>query len=145
MLIKAFFDDNTSTLTYVVHDPDTKDAVVIDPVLDFEPLDWRVYHDSVDKVAAYVIENNLNVHYIIDTHVHADHLSGMDSLKQKIEAKTAIGEKIRSSGRFISTRIFRSGMPLPASIDFRRSSTVSTALAMRPAHFSCIRNKRTSQ
>ncbi len=94
MEIKAFFEKNTSTLTYVVWDEKTRDAVVIDPVLDFDPMSWRVYHESVDLIADFVGKERLQVHWIIDTHVHADHLSGMDALKQRIGAKTVISEHI---------------------------------------------------
>jgi len=94
MNTKAFFDPQTFTLTYVVFDPQTKDAVVIDPVLDFDTLTWRTSTTSVDQVRAFVSDNSLNVKYILDTHAHADHLSGMDVLREAFEAPTAIGEKI---------------------------------------------------
>ena len=94
MKIKAFFDKDTSTLTYVVYDPESKDAVVIDPVLNFDPLTWSTSTEGVKEVAKYVKTEDLKVHFIIDTHAHADHLSGMDALKELIGARTAISEKI---------------------------------------------------
>jgi len=94
MITKAFFDKDTFTLTYVVHDPKTNDAVVIDPVLDLDPLAWRTSTRSVDLVRGYVSDKNLKVRYILDTHAHADHITGMDVLRQAFGAPTAIGEKI---------------------------------------------------
>jgi glyoxylase-like metal-dependent hydrolase (beta-lactamase superfamily II) len=94
MEIKAFFDPETWTLTYVVWDTDTRDAVVIDPVLDFDPLAVRVHEKSIGEVVAYVREHGLNVHYVLDTHAHADHLSGFQGLKRELGAKIGIGEQI---------------------------------------------------
>jgi glyoxylase-like metal-dependent hydrolase (beta-lactamase superfamily II) len=94
MEIKAFFDEPTFTLTYVVYDPATRDAVVIDPVLDFDPLTWRTATRSVDEVADLVREKSLNVRWVLDTHAHADHLSGMEELKTRFGAPTAIGKQI---------------------------------------------------
>lgn len=94
MQTKAFFDPQTYTLTYVVHDPATKDAVVIDPVLDLDPLAWRTSTRSADAVRQYVSDKGLNVTYILDTHAHADHLSGMEVLREAYGAPTAIGKDI---------------------------------------------------
>ncbi len=94
MEIKAFFHDESSTLTYVVWDADTKDAVVIDPVLDLDLQTWSVSTEAVDEVAAFVKSKALNLHWILDTHVHADHLTGMKVLKEKFGAPTAISEHI---------------------------------------------------
>lgn len=94
METKAFFDPQTYTLTYVVHDPATKDAVIIDPVLDLDPIAWRTSTRSADDVRAYVSDMGLTVKYILDTHAHADHLSGMEVLREAYQAPTAIGEHI---------------------------------------------------
>jgi len=94
MEIKAFFHEASFTLTYLVWDPSTKDAVVIDPVLDLDLLTWNVTTDAVDEVAAFVAERELKVHWVLDTHVHADHLTGMAVLKEKLGAPTAIGANI---------------------------------------------------
>jgi len=94
MHIEAFFDDATSTLTYVVSDPATRDAVIIDPVLDFDAQWVHVTEASIERVASYVGEQGLNVHYVLDTHVHADHFSGSQALKQRLGAKVGIGETI---------------------------------------------------
>lgn len=94
MLIETFFDKATYTLTYVVYDPATRDAVVIDPVLDFDARRWAVTTHSAEEVKRFAREKSLNVHWVLDTHAHADHLSGMDVLKQAFGAPTAIGAGI---------------------------------------------------
>jgi glyoxylase-like metal-dependent hydrolase (beta-lactamase superfamily II) len=94
METRAFFDPATFTVTYVVHDPDTGDAIIIDPVLDFDPLAWRTSTKSIDQVRQYMSEKSLNAKYILDTHAHADHLSGMDVLREAFGAPTGIGEHI---------------------------------------------------
>ena len=94
METKAFFDPNTYTLTFVAYDPESKDAVVIDPVLDFNPLTWRTSQESAQQVQDFVREKSLKVHWVLDTHAHADHLTGMEVLKEAFGAPTAIGDKI---------------------------------------------------
>lgn len=96
MEIKAFFDPNTWTLTYVVFDPETKDAVLIDPVLDYDPVGVAISTESFDDVEAFVKEQGLTVHWSIDTHAHADHLSGSQLAKERLGAKLAIGEHIQT-------------------------------------------------
>jgi glyoxylase-like metal-dependent hydrolase (beta-lactamase superfamily II) len=91
---KTFFDPQTYTLTYVVYDEQSRDAVIIEPVLDFDPLAWRTSTKSADELRQFVSEKSLNVRYILDTHAHADHLSGMDVLREAYGAPTAIGERI---------------------------------------------------
>lgn len=95
MKVEVFFDDGrTWTLTYVVYDEHSKDAVIIDPVLDLDTTPWRTFTDSIDKVAAFVVAQGLKVHWVLDTHVHADHLSGAHALKDRFDAKAAIGSNI---------------------------------------------------
>lgn len=95
MQIKPFFDDRTFTLTYVVYDEQTRDAVVIDPVLDYEPVGSKIWTESVDEVIEFLNAHQLNLHYILETHAHADHISGAQMLKQAFpDAQTAMGEKI---------------------------------------------------
>lgn len=93
--IKTFYDEDTSTLTYVVYDERTKDAVVIDPVLDYDPKASKVTAKAVNEVTAFVKAEQLNLRYILETHAHADHLSGAQLLRRRFEgAKVAIGEHI---------------------------------------------------
>ena len=77
MQIQHFFDPHTWTLTYVVHDQDTKQGVIIDSVLDFDPKSGRTWNASNEVVAAYIEQQRLTIPYVLDTHAHADYLSGM--------------------------------------------------------------------
>ena len=81
MKVQHFFDSDTSTLSYVVFDEFTKDAVVIDPVLDFDPHSGFVEKRSVQLIIDFIHENHLNPHFFLETHVHADHLSSSQYLK----------------------------------------------------------------
>jgi glyoxylase-like metal-dependent hydrolase (beta-lactamase superfamily II) len=94
--IKHFFDPNTFTLTYVVSDEKTRDSVIIDPVLDYDPDSGKVCDHALKEVVEYINANSLNILGILETHAHADHLSSSQLLKQLFpEAKIAISEKIR--------------------------------------------------
>lgn len=92
--VKAFFDHNTYTVSYVVHDPATHEAAVIDPVLDFDPASGRTSHVSADAIIGYISSNNLKASWLLETHAHADHLSAAPYLQQKLGGKIAIGEHI---------------------------------------------------
>lgn len=94
MHIRAFHDAATCTLTYVVHDPASRDAVVIDSVLDYDPLASQTSTTSLEKVAAYLRQQGLRVHLVLETHAHADHLSGASWLRKRFEAASVIGEEI---------------------------------------------------
>lgn len=94
MEIKAFFDPDTSTLTYVVLDPDTGDAVVIDPVLDYDPVGSKTSTRSVDQVSDYVRDEGLTLRFVLETHAHADHLSGSQLLRRRFDAPVVIGRRI---------------------------------------------------
>ncbi len=93
--LKVFFDKNTFTLTYVVYDENSKDAVIIDPVLDYDQGASKLSFDSIEKVEEFVKDKNLKTHYILETHAHADHLTGAAELKKRIQgSKVAIGKNI---------------------------------------------------
>jgi glyoxylase-like metal-dependent hydrolase (beta-lactamase superfamily II) len=94
MKVEGFFDDDTSTLSFVVFDEVSKDAVIIDPVLGLDTRRWRVSADSMDEIKAFVERESLTVRWVVDTHAHADHLSGVQHLKEHYGAPTAIGEHI---------------------------------------------------
>jgi glyoxylase-like metal-dependent hydrolase (beta-lactamase superfamily II) len=95
--VQEFFDKETSTLTYVVYDEASRDAVVLDPVLDLDPASGLIWTESVQKVIAFVKGQGLHVLMILETHAHADHLSGSQELKRYFpDAKVAIGENIRA-------------------------------------------------
>jgi glyoxylase-like metal-dependent hydrolase (beta-lactamase superfamily II) len=92
--IKSFYDSATFTLTYVVHDPQSRDAVIIDPVLDYEPLSSSVSTKSIEPVLEHVGRERLNVRWVLETHAHADHLSASQVLKTKLGTPIAIGRRI---------------------------------------------------
>jgi len=92
---QAFFDPKTWTVTYVVWDPSTRHAAVIDPVLDYDFKSGHTGTASADQVLACVAENALQVDWILETHAHADHLSGARYLQQRLGGRIAIGEHIR--------------------------------------------------
>ncbi|MGE3724818.1 MAG: MBL fold metallo-hydrolase [Candidatus Sericytochromatia bacterium] len=95
MKIEAFYDPQTYTVTYIVFDPESKDAVIIDPVLDYEPWASMISFENLEKYKTFIQSHNLNLHYILETHAHADHLSSSQYLKQAYpQAKIAIGENI---------------------------------------------------
>jgi len=93
--IEPFYDPRTNTLTYVVFDRATRDAVVIDPVLDYDEASGTTWTESYDRVAAYAVREQLRLHFVLETHAHADHLSGSQLFRRQFDAKVAIGERIR--------------------------------------------------
>lgn len=92
--VSAFFDEATFTVTYVVSDPATGRAAVVDPVLDFDPASGRTSTTSADDVVAFVRDNSLGVDWILETHVHADHLSGAPYIRETLGGKAAIGKDV---------------------------------------------------
>jgi glyoxylase-like metal-dependent hydrolase (beta-lactamase superfamily II) len=98
MEIKSFFDPATFTLTYLVFDPSTQDAVILDPVLDFDPASGKTSTSSIQKLWQVIEGKKLKVLYILETHAHADHLSGAHELVENYlpEAKIGIGERIQT-------------------------------------------------
>jgi len=92
--VKALFDEATFTVSYVVSDPATNRAAVIDPVLDYDPASGRTSTQSADEMIAYIRGAGLGVDWIIETHVHADHLSGAPYVKAQVGGKTGIGSDV---------------------------------------------------
>ena len=93
MRIQHFFDSQTFTLTYIVIDEDTKRCAIIDSVLDFDPASGRTHTTSADQIIEYVHDNHLSCDWILETHVHADHISAAPYLQEN-RAKIAIGNHI---------------------------------------------------
>tara|TARA_B110000503_G_scaffold51694_1_gene83369 strand:- start:4115 stop:4996 length:882 start_codon:yes stop_codon:yes gene_type:complete len=92
--ITAFFDESTFTVTYIVTDPDTKHCALIDSVLDFDANMGRTRTDSADKVINHIKQQGLSLAWLLETHVHADHLSGAPYIQQQLGGKIAIGDQI---------------------------------------------------
>lgn len=92
--VKAFFDEATFTVSYVVSDPATKRAAIIDPVLDYEPHSGRTTTASAEALIAYVKDSQLSVDWILETHVHADHLSSAPHVRSELGGTTAIGAHV---------------------------------------------------
>jgi glyoxylase-like metal-dependent hydrolase (beta-lactamase superfamily II) len=98
-LIQAFFDEPTNTVSYLVSDPVTKEAAVIDPVLDFDHRSGKVSAKSADAILKAAAEQGIAIKWVLETHAHADHLSGAPYIKLKTGAKVGIGEHIREVQR----------------------------------------------
>jgi glyoxylase-like metal-dependent hydrolase (beta-lactamase superfamily II) len=92
--VEAFFDPATYTYSYVVSDPETKHCAIIDSVLDYDPASGRTSRTSADRLIAHVREQGLTVDWLLETHVHADHLSAAPYLKQELGGKLGIGANI---------------------------------------------------
>jgi glyoxylase-like metal-dependent hydrolase (beta-lactamase superfamily II) len=93
-VIKTFFDEPTYTATHVAHDPATRRAAIVDPVLDFDQAAGRTSHGSADAIIAYVREQGLTVDWLLETHAHADHLSDAPYLQQALGGTLVIGREI---------------------------------------------------
>ncbi|CUH47330.1 MBL fold metallo-hydrolase [Ruegeria atlantica] len=93
-IVKAFFDPETNTVSYLVQEPEGTACAIVDSVLDFDHASGRTKTDSADQIVAYVRDNELRVEWILESHVHADHLSAAPYLQQKLGGKIGIGEQI---------------------------------------------------
>ena len=93
--IQAFFDEPTNTVSYLVSDPGTRRAAVIDPVLDYDHRTGKASVKSADAILEAAAAGNLTIEWVLETHAHADHLSGAPYVKLKTGAKVGIGEHIR--------------------------------------------------
>lgn len=107
-LVQAFFHEPTFTATYVVSDPATKRAAIIDSVLDFDHASGRTGFASADLVIAYVQQEGLTVDWLLETHAHADHLSAAPYLQQKLGGKLGIGADI-ATVQEVFGKIFNEG------------------------------------
>lgn len=94
--VRAFFDEDTNTVSYVVSDPATRRCAAVDPVLDYDAVAGRTKTRSADQIIGYVRENGLEVEWLLETHVHADHLSSSPYIQQQLGGKLGIGAHIRT-------------------------------------------------
>ena len=110
--VKAFFDEPTNTFSYVTWDPVTRMAAVIDSVLDYDAASGRTRHDSADAIVDFVKAQGLSVAWVIDTHVHADHLSASPYVQACVGGRTGIGEQVRTVQDTFG-RLFNAGQGFP--------------------------------
>lgn len=106
--IEAFFDPHTFTYSYVVSDPDRGQCALIDAVLDYDPASGRTAHDSADRLSAYIQRHGLEVQWILETHVHADHLSAGALLRKRHGGRLGIGAQITQVQRTFA-QLFNAG------------------------------------
>ena len=92
--VHAFFDSATNTVSYVVAEPEGSACAIVDSVLDYDPASGRTGTESADRIVAFVGEKGLRVEWILETHVHADHLSAAPYLQEKLGGKIGIGDRI---------------------------------------------------
>lgn len=100
--VTAFFDLATYTYSYVVRDPESQSCAIIDSVLDYDPASGRTNTDSAEKIVTFVREQQLTVEWLLETHVHADHLSAAPYLKQQLGGTLAIGAEITAVQKVFS-------------------------------------------
>lgn len=93
--IKTFFDSDTATFTHVVSDPDAGKCAIIDSVLNYDQFSGRIKTKSADQIINYINEKKLSVEWILETHIHADHITASHYLKKKLGGKIGIGAKIK--------------------------------------------------
>src|SRR5262245_18441720 len=92
--VAGFFDAQTNTISYVVKDPASSACAVVDSVMDIDYAAGRITHEGADKIVAYMHEHGLDLEWIIETHVHADHLSAAPYIQDQLGGKLGIGENI---------------------------------------------------
>jgi len=92
--VRAFFDDATNTVSYVVYDDIAKQCAIIDPVLDYDPASGRTMKTSADALIKFVEEAGLRVSWILETHIHADHVTAAPYIKETLGGVVAIGSQV---------------------------------------------------
>jgi glyoxylase-like metal-dependent hydrolase (beta-lactamase superfamily II) len=119
--IASFFDPATYTVTYIVSDPATGEAAIVDSVLDFDPNSGRTATASADKVIDHITSHNLKVTWLLETHAHADHFSAAPYLQEKLGGQIAIGAEI-TTVQNVFGKLFNAGT------DFERDGSQFDAL-----------------
>ncbi len=127
-IITAFFDVSTNTISYAVCDPITKSCAVIDSVMDIDYASGRIAHDNADRIVDYITKNELTLDWIIETHVHADHLSAAPYLQEKLGGRIGISARI-TEVQEVFGKIFNEGT------DFQRDGTQFDTLFQDGDHY----------
>ena len=107
-IIKAFFEPCSNTISYVVTDPETRHCAVIDSVLDYDPAAGEISYQHADEVMAYIDAEDLILEWLIETHVHADHLSAAPYIQQKRGGKIGISAEITTVQQVFG-KVFNAG------------------------------------
>ncbi len=128
-IVKGFFDPATSTVSYVVHDPATKAAAIIDPVLDFTPRNARTSTKSADALLGYVAAEGLDLNWLLETHAHADHLSAGHYLHERTGPPIVIGSGITEIQRAFGA-LFEADDVTPDGSQFGRLVSEGDVLAL---------------
>ncbi|MEM7378746.1 MAG: MBL fold metallo-hydrolase [Pseudomonadota bacterium] len=110
--VESFFDTDTNTFTYIVACPQTQRCAVIDSVADFDQPDGRVRYDSADRVIARITERGLTADWVLESHVHADHLSAAPYVRREIGGRMGIGSEIISVQEIFG-KVFNAGPDFP--------------------------------
>lgn len=131
--VQAFFDHATNTVSYIVHDPATKKAAIIDPVLDFTPRNGRIATTSADTLLATAKAQGLEIVYLLETHAHADHLSAAHHLRQATGAPVVIGSHI-TQVQTIFGALFEADDVTPDGRDFDRLVADGDSLPLGDMH-----------
>jgi len=111
-LVHGFFDPVTFTASYVVQDPESSACAIIDPVMDFDAASGRTHTESANKIVAHIGAHDLQVQWIVETHVHADHLTAAPYLQEKLGGKTVIGAPVTIVQQAFR-KIFNTGTDFP--------------------------------
>ncbi len=93
-VVTAFFDEATNTISYVVKDPESGSCAVVDSVMDIDYAAGRLSYENADRIIAFIRENELQLEWLIETHVHADHLSAAPYIQEQLGGKIGIGSNI---------------------------------------------------
>lgn len=97
--VQSFFDPSTASVTHILFDEATRTAMIVDPVLDFDAASARTSSRSADAVVQFIVQQQLGVAWVLDTHVHADHLSAASMLRTRLGAPIAIGRHVQGVER----------------------------------------------
>ena len=127
--VQAFFDNATNTVSYIVHDPVTKTAAIIDPVLDFTPRNGRVTTASSDALLSAAKAQGLEIVYLLETHAHADHLSAAHHLRDMTGAPVVIGDHITQVQTIFAT-LFEADDVIPDGSQFDRLVAEGDSLSL---------------
>ena len=139
--VTAFFDPATNTISYVVQDPASAACAVVDSVMDIDYAAGRITHASADRIIAHIRDNGLTLDWIIETHVHADHLSAAPYIQNALGGRIGIGEKI-TVVQDVFGKIFNEGTEFQRDGSRAVVSRVSTASATWSQ--SCARRRTSS-